>query len=137
MKRIGIAGGPNTGKTTLAGRLGGDVLHTDSVLELGWSECSEHVATEWLTREGELVVEGVALVRALRKWLEANPAGRPIDRLLVLTEEYGETLSKGQAAMTKGHNTVLGKILPDLRARGVDVSYGSAASFEGMVDVSQ
>lgn len=118
-----IAGGPRSGKTTLATELalrsGTALLSTDDLIGLGWSEASQAVAARLLTADADLIVEGVAVARALRKAL-GQTAGRPCDRLLVLERPRLE-LSPGQRAMAKGVDTVLAEILPELRARGVAV----------------
>jgi len=114
--RIGITGAPKTGKTTLAGD--GNVIHTDDYIERGWSGASQEIADLLDSPGNDLVVEGVAVPRALRKWLKANPRGRPIETLVVLTEPH-EELTKGQASMGKGIETVLKEIEPELRRRGV------------------
>lgn len=120
---LAIAGGPRTGKTTLATELalrsGTALLSTDALIGLGWSEASQAVAAQLLTASADLIVEGVAVARALRKAL-GQTAGRPCDRLLVLERPRLE-LSPGQRAMAKGVDTVLAEILPELRARGVAV----------------
>jgi len=119
-ERVCIIGGPRTGKTTLASTMA-NVLHTDDLIgQFDWSGVSEHVATDWLARPGPWVIEGVAVVRALRKWLAANADGAPCDRVIVLTEPLVE-LKKGQAAMTKGHEKVWQEVRPLLLARGVAV----------------
>ena len=112
---IGITGGPNTGKTTLAQSMGGPCVHTDDFIGMGWSEASEHVASLF---GGNGLVEGVALPRALRKWLDANPNGRPLERLIVLSVPH-VARNDGQERMAKGHDTVLNGILPELERRGV------------------
>lgn len=92
MTRIAIVGGPNTGKTTLAGTLG-PYLSTDDVKDMGWSESSAEVAT-WLQSDDDvlygpdLIVEGVAVPRALRKYLDAVPDTAPVDLVIVLTYHY-------------------------------------------------
>ena len=120
---LAIAGGPRTGKTTtaleLALRSGTALLSTDCLAHLGWSEASQATAARMLTTGADLIVEGVAVARALRKAL-GQTAGRPCDRLLVLERPWLE-LSPGQRAMTKGVDTVLAEILPELRARGVAI----------------
>lgn len=128
--RIGITGGPKTGKTTLAKKMHRDrvngvrvLLHTDDLIDLGWSESSQRVS-EWLeefTSVDDLIIEGVTLPRALRKWLKAHPEGRPLDKLLVLDTTYGE-LSPGQERMAKGVETVVNEIADELIKRGVEVS---------------
>jgi hypothetical protein len=132
--RIVIAGGPRCGKTTLSRRIaaimGLDLLavrHTDDLVGvLEWSEASAQVA-EWLEAPGPFICEGVAVPRALRKWLAAHDTGAPCDVLLYLTEPF-ETLLKGQAAMAKGCRTVFDEIEPELRARGVEIAMGAAPS---------
>lgn len=119
-ERVCIIGGPRTGKTTLASTME-SVLHTDDLIgQFDWSGVSEHVATDWIARAGPWVIEGVAVVRALRKWLAANATGKPCERIIVLTQPLVE-LSKGQAAMAKGHEKVWQEVRPMLEARGVMV----------------
>lgn len=131
--RLCIIGGPKTGKTTLAAELAASrgplavgtaegafrVRSSDEAMHLGWSEASAEVAL-WLDNAGPWIVEGVAVPRALRKWLAAHAEGKPCDIVLVLTTAHIE-LSKGQAAMGKGVATVWAEVLPELRRRGVEV----------------
>ena len=137
MTRIVILGGPRTGKTTAAERLQtdgvvagatGHVIHhsDDLIAELAhlgkdaWSEGSRRVA-EWLDEPGPWIIEGVALARALRKWREAHPgASPPIDRVIRLTIPHVE-LTKGQAAMAKGEETVWNEVGPWLYANDVEI----------------
>lgn len=127
IERICIIGGPRTGKTTLASTLD-NVLHTDDLIgQFDWSGVSEFVASDWLARSGPWVIEGVAVVRALRKWLSANAAGMPCERVFVLSEPL-EELSKGQAAMSKGHEKIWQEVRPLLLARGVAVQPGTVPS---------
>lgn len=123
--RVVIGGGPCTGKTQLsdhvASVLGVTARHTDDLIgQLEWSEASEEVA-RWMTEPGPWVIEGVATVRALRKAL-ATP-GAPCTILHWLTGPF-LPLTKGQLAMTKGCETVLAGIRPELEARGVLVVEG-------------
>lgn len=134
MTRIVILGGPKTGKTTLAGEMiqkyAVFVHHTDSLIEqckhLGkdaWSEASR-VASTWLDEPGPWIIEGVAVSRALRKWREAHPGEPPpVDRVIRLTSPH-VALSKGQAAMAKGEETVWSEIEPWLRQHGVSIEHG-------------
>lgn len=128
-ERLCIIGGPRVGKTTLASSME-NVLHTDDLVgQLEWSAASELVATDWLERPGPWVIEGVAVARGLRKWLAANAQGMPCDRVLELTKPLVE-LSKGQAAMAKGHETVWQEVRPLLIARGVVVQSGTLQEFQ-------
>lgn len=145
MTRIVILGGPKTGKTTLADRMladatrgpgghggGPTVFHTDDLISMGWSEASQYIADRWLNDQGDWIIEGVAAVRALRKWRDQHPGERPpVDRVIRLTTPHVE-LSKGQAAMAKGEETVWSGTALDsgvngwLEAHGVNIEHGSA-----------
>ena len=92
---------------------------TDEVMGLGWSEASAEVAG-WFERAGPLVVEGMAVPRALRKWLAEHPEGRPVDEVWWLTKPR-EELSEGQRRMGVGAETVLKEIEPELVRRGVGI----------------
>lgn len=116
--RRAIAGVPRAGKTTLARTLGA-VRSTDDVMGLGWSGASDEVAA-WLDEPGPLVVEGMAVPRALRKWLRAHPEGRPVDEVVWLGTPR-EELTPGQRRMGAGADTVMREIESELRRRGVIV----------------
>lgn len=119
--RIAITGGPNTGKTTLAGTMadGVTVVHGDDFIGLGWSQASQALADE-MAKPGPWVAEGVQVPRALRKMLEAAPRTKPCDRLIVLTTPHVET-SDGQRRMSLGVDTVLREIVPQLRGLNVEI----------------
>lgn len=121
--RVAVVGGPRTGKTTLAQTRLSDgfrVRHADDLKDTHeWSAASEEVA-RWLGEPGPWVVEGVAVVRGLRKWLAANPEGRPADVVAYLERPLVE-LSRGQAAMAKGTATIWAGVWPELLRRGVEV----------------
>jgi broad-specificity NMP kinase len=127
MSRVCILGGPRTGKTTLAKALASDsrasLYATDDLITLGidWSQQSERIAT-WFDEPGPWVVEGVAVPRALRKWLAAHATEqtKPCDAIYVLNRPHVE-LSKGQDAMTKAVKTVWKLVEPELLRRGVEV----------------
>lgn len=135
---LAIGGGPRAGKTRLgeelALRSGTELLRTDAAIHLGWSECSQAVAARILTARHDLIVEGVAVWRALRKVLELTDdppctrviALRPLrDRLTAtsyaaaLARDRSVELTTRQLAMAKGCDTVLAEIEPELTARGV------------------
>jgi len=117
--RLLIAGVPSAGKTTLAGEVGGRVIHTDDYIELGWSESSLAVS-HLFDEEGPWVIEGVIVPRALRKWLGRNEEGKPADRVIFLNDPR-QALSKGRAGMAKGCRTVWLEVVGELRGRGVKI----------------
>lgn len=120
--RILITGGPRTGKTTLglelARRYGCPCYHTDDAIPLGWHEASAEAA-RWLDRPAPWITEGVAVPRALRKWMAAHE-GPPADELIVLRTPRVE-LHQGQIRMMRAVLTVLQEIAPALRARGLEI----------------
>lgn len=128
--RLLITGGPGVGKSTLAVRLAdrGGLLEAGIVVDhaddlagvLGWSEASLEVS-RWFDRQGPWVIEGVAIPRALRKWLIAHPGNAaPCERIYYMTEHFRPP-TKGQVSMTKGVMTVWREIVPELERRGVEV----------------
>lgn len=139
MTRIAITGGPKTGKTTLAkdifevwaedGRLveraldDFEIRHTDDLIgKLDWSDASAEIAT-WFDDPGPWIIEGVAVSRALRKWMANHPGERPpVDRVIYLSEPH-ESLSTGQASMAKGVRKVHDEIEPWLNEHGIRTEY--------------
>jgi adenylate kinase family enzyme len=122
--RIAIAGVPKSGKTTFATGIcrdqGINCMHTDDLInECEWSELSARVA-EWFDISGDLIVEGVAVPRALRKWLTAHPEGKPCDEVIWMGKPF-EELSKGQVSMAKGCLKVIEEIEQELFKRGVEI----------------
>ena len=120
MMRIAIIGAPRAGKTTLAHELarttGWPILHADQMIPLGWSQASDLLA-DVLGANDDLIVEGVAVVRALRKALVARTRA-PVERCIVL-ERARVPLTHGQRAMARGCASILAKIEPELVRRGV------------------
>jgi hypothetical protein len=108
-----IAGGPRSGKTALASTVaavtGHSLLRSDDLAGLGWSEASEHAARNWFSFDGNWICEGVAMPRALRKWLAANPEGAPADVVLFVNGDVIHR-SPGQQSMAKGCETVMREI---------------------------
>lgn len=121
--RIVIGGGPKTGKTTLATKLANGVAarSTDDLMHLDWSAAS-YAASFWLDVPGPWVIEGVAVARALRKWLLRNVTGKPCDRVIWLRQPKAPQVG-GQVAMAKGCETVWREIAGQLAGRGVEIVY--------------
>jgi hypothetical protein len=128
VSRIVIVGGPKTGKTTvIAPRLGialaarhgtVPIRHTDDLIPThGWSAASAAVAL-WFDAPGPWVIEGVAVPRALRKWLDWHRTGKPCDEVITAWRPLIALDSK-QAAMAKGVRTVWDEIWPQLVSRGL------------------
>lgn len=118
--RLIIAGGPGVGKTTLTAKLTRDglVVHSsDEIRDLGWSESSLK-ASLWFDAPGPWLCEGVAMPRAIRKWLARNPDSKPSDAILWLAHPVEER-SRGQHVMALGCATVWAEIRPELVKRGV------------------
>ena len=118
-----IIGPPKAGKTTLAlalsAELGVPLLHTDDLIgRFDWSAASQHIADVWLAEPGSWIIEGVAAVRGLRKWLGANPSGKPCDLIIELPKPRIELTSR-QAGMAKACLGIWTEIRQDLCARGV------------------
>jgi dephospho-CoA kinase len=123
--RIVIVGPPKAGKTTLGRDLaessGVQLRHTDDLIgELDWSGCSERIASEWFAQPGPWIIEGVAAVRALRKWLAANREGKPCDQIIALSKSW-VALTTRQAGMASGCASIWGSIRSTVAARGVSI----------------
>lgn len=128
-RRIAITGAPKAGKTTYSKRRGLDAFEIDSLLKQEpfvsmekderWSAISQHVA-DMMAKPGRLVVEGVQVPRALRKALAERPDVKPVDEVVIVKRAGTHTLTKDQAAMAKGAETVLAKIRPALEKLGVE-----------------
>lgn len=137
--RVVLVGGPRTGKTTGAKKLGAArelrVRNTDDLIAThGWSEASSEVA-QWMSEGGSWVIEGVATVRALRKWLASNPAPAvPADHIVWLEKAFVPRTAP-QEGMAKGVATVWKEIEPELRRRGVRITSGVHTMDLGVGDV--
>jgi len=123
--RIAIAGVPRGGKTTLALHLaaqhGYPVVHADDFISMGWSEASAHVARR-LVSPGPYIVEGVSVVRALRKAMEFGP-DRPCDVLHWLGIPR-EDLRPKQNSMGAADEKRFGEMRAELESRGVRIVLG-------------
>ena len=119
--RVLVTGIPRSGKTVFAGD---GALHADDLVQDGadWSDQSETIASDWMQRSGPWTIEGVAVVRALRKWMQRNE-GKPADVVYWL-DDPRVPLSLGQKAMARGCRTIWSEVRPELERRGVEVRYG-------------
>ncbi len=121
--KIAIAGSPKAGKTTFSKELKGIIKHTDDLIPLGWSEASELISF-WFDEKEVDVVEGVAVLRALRKWLKRNKENKekPVEKILYFSTPYLK-LTPGQERMAKGNMTVWEEIKSELEERGVKIEF--------------
>ncbi len=122
--RIVIAGGPKVGKTTkgieLAKEHGLKLRHTDSLIhKMDWSRISFEVS-RWLEDDGDWIIEGVVVPRALRKWLDRHKTGLPADRFL-WSNKPRRSLDVKQRSMASGCQRVWEEILGELRRRGAKI----------------
>lgn len=98
--RIGIAGAPRTGKTTLSQQAATrrKVIGTDAYQDMEWSEIPHRMIAD-VAGLNMFLIEGVMVGRALRKGLELDA--------LVYLDQPMVAQSSGQQAMGKGINTIL------------------------------
>lgn len=122
MTRTIITGGSRTGKTTLAAQICGShpVWHTDSLVELPWSEQSNTVAC-WLQHPGPWIIDGCAATRALRKWLDLADDGVPPCEVIIRCVRPVVERTKGQETLSRGEATIWAQIEIELVARGVQI----------------
>jgi hypothetical protein len=115
MTRVVIAGWPKSGKSYAAAELGKSMgvepKSTDSLIyTLSWTEVSSRVA-DWFDEPGPWIIEGVAVMRALRKWhLRHEDEAPPFDQLFILPAPKISDLTPGQISMGKGIDTVFNQI---------------------------
>ena len=121
--RVVVAGVPRAGKTTLSRALdAGEVRSTDELIGLGWSEASEEVS-RWLGLEGPWIIEGVATVRALRKWLRRSTES-PCDLVLWIPDPRVDLTSR-QWGMANAVRTIWAEIVPNLKVPIVMIARAS------------
>lgn len=93
-KRIVIAGGPKTGKTTLASAVTDrEVFHTDDFIGRPWEEIPYFVIDQ-VKNLTSYVIEGIQAGRALRKGLKPD--------VVIYLTEHREPLTPRQQGMGKG-----------------------------------
>lgn len=109
--RVVIVGGPLTGKTTLAKRLGlPGVRHVDGLSDIA----------DAFDAAGPWCIEGGSTVRSLRKWLDRNPKGKPADVVIGLWDPKAERTEDHESMAAHVRDAWVG-IAPALAARGVEV----------------
>jgi hypothetical protein len=97
-KRVAIAGGPGSGKTTLASAVTDrTILHTDDLIHEKWEDVPGIVRLR-LAGLAAFVVEGVQVPRALRRGLEVDA--------VVWLRSAKVPLTPGQRTMAKAVGTV-------------------------------
>ena len=67
------------------------------------------------------IIEGVAVVRGLRKWVAGHDTGAPADVLFIGQTPRVERTSR-QSAMGLGFDTIWSEIAADVLARGMTVT---------------
>ncbi len=122
--KILVIGVPRAGKSTIATSLASELdiplKHIDEWAKtLAWSETSDKVA-EKLETEGPWIMDGVAGVRGLRKWLERNPGKKP-DFMIIWMGEPAIKLTAAQDNMRNGTITIWKSITPELLKREVHI----------------
>lgn len=132
--KILILGVPRAGKSTLAEelqtKLDIPLVHIDQwVKDMPWSFVSDKVA-EKLDTEGPWIMEGVAGIRGLRKWLLLHQ-GKP-DCYIVWLSEPKVKLTAGQDNMRSGTLTIFKGVKETLDFRGITIldSKGLKALFK-------
>ena len=125
--KIIVCGGPLTGKTTIAKKIAEQhnytLLQTDDLMDMEWSAASE-AASHWFDRDENLVIEGVAAVRALRKWLNRNER-KKMDAIVLLLTKPMDKQSNGQASMSTAIGTIWSEVEDELRIRRIKYKVAS------------
>lgn len=117
MSRVAIAGGPKTGKTTLAPSFSGTIIHTDDYIKKDIRVLMDDVRK----LKDNYVVEGTLVPNLIREFMYEGPY-IPFDRLVVLTKPRIE-LTNRQWTLTGSIHKVLGQIIPFMEKAGVKVEY--------------
>lgn len=127
-ERIGIVGGPNSGKTTLATALAEELgwphLETDELLKIdprpAWSEMSLIIANEWLSGDTTMVIEGTPLARAIRKAIKLR-GDHGLDLIVRIEGTFERNPPPGRVSMRKGIDTVWAEIAPKVNRLKTEV----------------
>lgn len=127
--KICIAGGPHTGKTTLAQALGHELgapwarstHHTDDFKYQPWEEQALSVA-DVIESDESRIIEGVSVARGLRALLRRDPRHNWCDVLYIM-ERYKSPVTPAHISMTKGVITVLETVGKMLQRQGTTVLF--------------
>jgi hypothetical protein len=126
--KLAIIGGPFSGKSTLAQSYGVKVFCTDPVSlvrekidgvtylpeGLEWEAQSHYICEHWLSMPGDWVIEGVGVVRALRKWINYYDSVPPCYQLIYIKGHHPKAtgLTSGHVAMSKSIESIWNEISP-------------------------
>lgn len=126
--KILIAGGPRTGKSTLAKRLSEEngnipVRCTDDVIHtLPWATASLEVAT-WFDAPGPWIIEGTIVVRAMRKWFFQSPTQTQCAKYVYFGSMAFIPTTSDQNRMIIGCNTIWNYVGAEAVRRGMVVRH--------------
>lgn len=163
-RRIVIVGGPRRGKSTIARQLRDSNIPTyctdpQSLVKdveenvtylpegLSWSDSSQWVADNWLTKPGPWCVEGIAAVRALRKlvskpdYFDVNVTG--IEVIVLESAHPDAEVSSKQESTAKAVMTMWSEIqhhfpkASKIKRDGDSVGSGNSKSVVASVNASE
>jgi len=127
MTKILISGFPKTGKSIFANELSNQykniqILHTDDLIENhNWKDSSD-IVSNWIL-ENEYIIEGVTVIRGLRKLITSYPHKRFDDITLYYLTKPKIELNTKQFAMAKGIQTIFMSIHGLLKERGLNIIF--------------
>ena len=125
MKTV-IIGGPRSGKSTMSLTFGVPVFCADpknlvkDVIDgvtylpdgIDWDAQSHFICMNWFSMPGDWIIEGVGVVRALRKWAKYYDSNPPCYNVIYIKNPHpsaGELLP-GQIAMAKSIDSIWDEI---------------------------
>lgn len=126
--KVAIIGSPFSGKSTLANSYGVSVFCSDpastvrEVIEgvtympegLDWEEQSHYICENWFPKS-EWVIEGVGVVRALRKWINYYDSVPPCYQAIYIRDFHPNALINvlpAHNSMAKSIETIWNEIAP-------------------------
>jgi len=137
MPRIFICGGPRSGKSTFAKRLGEEtglqVISTDRYIGVSW-ENVPLVAVKALTHAPDWILEGIQAARVLRFWLNTQPDAQVtqvywFNRAIVNRTARQEATAKGVATVFASVRGELSKRCIPLFESSLPHDYSLALAF--------